>query len=149
MNEFDLIKRYLEKSGAYRIVNVSYYNEGKQLTANTTVMLGLVAGHPSGKVFCFGNLEISFSLGGVIVLTNGNSLWTKLQTTPPGLAEPGSYNNYLNIGAGLSLLGNGTYYGYKRIYGVGFNRIDFTAVDIGAATFVLNWNFNGYLFRLR
>ena len=67
----------------------------------------------------------------------------------PGLNEVGFNENYLSIGAGLTKLGNETYYGYRRFYGIGFNRLDFTSVDIGAATFVWNYNFNGYIFILR
>jgi hypothetical protein len=149
MNEFDLIKKYLERSGTYRLKNIRYYNEGKSSTASQTTMLGLIAGIPSGYCYCFGNFEISIQMAGVIVLANMNKFWTNVVTTLPGLAEVGFINHYLAIGAGMNLLGNGNYYGYKRFYGIGGNRIDLTSQDIGAATFVWSWNFNGYIFILR
>jgi len=149
MNELDLIKRYLERSGAYRLQTCYYYNEGKNFSASNTVMMGAVKGITPGYCYCFGNVEISIELAGEILLLNENKFWTKMQTTLPGLSEVGFYDNYLCIGGGLNLMGDGCYYGYKRFYGVGFNRIDFTSVDIGAAVFTWNFNFNGYIFILR
>lgn len=149
MNEFDFIKKYLEKSGAYRLTDISYYNEGKSISASNTTMIGAIRGIPPGYAYCFGNLDVSITMAGVIVLANMNKFWTKISTTLPGLSEIGFNDNYLCIGAGMNILGNGNYYGYKRFYGIGFNRLDFTSVDIGAATFVWNFNFNGYLFKLK
>lgn len=149
MNEFDYIKKYLEKSGAYRLVDISYYNESLSFSVSKTVLMGVIAGANAGFTYCFGNLEVSILEGGTIVLTNGNRFWTKVTTALPNLNEPGSYENYLSIGSGMNLLGTGAYYGYKRFYGLGFNRIDFASVDIGAATFNWSFNFNGYMFRLK
>ena len=149
MNEIDLIKRYLERSGAYRIKNIYYYNEGDNVDVATSVLMGVVIGVQPEYVYCFGNLDCHIELSGVITLADKNKFRIKASTALPYLKENGFYETSLCIGGGLNLLGDGTYEGYKRIYGIGFNRLDLEALDIAAATFVLNYNFNGYIFILR
>lgn len=150
MNEIDLIKRYLEKSGAYRVQSISYYAEGfAGIVADGNTNLGVVAGMPVTRAFFFGNLEINAALEGVIVLANRNQIGTTFQTVLPGVTEAGFHSLPLAIGSGLNALGDGTYGGNRRVYGVGGNRIVWVRLNCGAATLGYSWNFNGYVFLLR
>ena len=150
MNEIDLIRYYLEKSGIEKVLQISYYNEGQTgIIVPGTVLLGVVAGAPAPHSYFFGNLEVSLTLSGVIVLANTNRITFIAQTVLPGFNEAGRYDASVCIGNGLNLLGDGTYFAHRRKYAIGCNRLDYGLYDAGAATFVVSWNFNGYWFKMR
>ena len=149
MNEFDLIKRYLEKSGSYKMVGAEYYNEGLELNAAGAVDIGNVAGIGDTFAFFFGNITINIQLSGVIAAADANELETYLRTNLPRGAEPGVTLCHMAVGAGINPMGDGRYIGHRRLYGVGFNQLELILTDIGAANVEYNFNVNGYLFRLR
>jgi len=111
--------------------------------------MGEINGFQYKDIFCFGNLNLSILMAGTIVLTNYNCYTTRLLTELKGRNEPGVVDLEMAIGSGLSLLGNGYYYGSKRLYGVGFNKLTITAVGVGAATVTGDVLFNGYLFKMK
>ena len=149
MNEFDCIIEYLERHGS-KVDAVRYYHEGiGWTTSDVYVTMGTKEGRDEKDVYVFGNLHISAQLQGTIVLTNQNTLRFVLTTKLKGLDEIGIIEQNLSIGDGLNSLGNGYYEGSKRLYGVGFNRISYTRVGIGAAAPVVFWSFNGYIFLMK
>lgn len=152
MNEFDLIKRYLEKSGTYKLYNTFYYNEGGERTLADAgaITMGNFIGVPANMCFLFGNFSVDVVLWGAGLLTTDlNQVDVVLTTAFPAYTEPGNIAFSLCNGSGLYQRSDGAYVGGRRLYGVGFNNAQITFVDCAGANSSLQWSFNGYLFQLR
>jgi len=143
------MKRYLNKHGTH-IINVEYYHEGHNATSDTDVWdLGVVTGEQQSRLWCFGHMNISTTIAGVIVLTNQMMLDLEFTTILPGVTEVGYVNHAMGVNLGMSLMGNGEYEGRSRLYGMGFNRVVTNTLGFGAATFIVRYCFNGYIFRIK
>lgn len=147
MNEFDLIKKYLEKHST-KVIGIEYFDWN---IVTVAVLAGTYLGAPQGEIprqsWFFGHVNIVAKIGGVIVLTNEMRLRFQLVSDFGNIFQ---YNLITEMGVnfGMSLLGNGEYEGVKRLYGCGFNRLELATYGFGAATFEVGMQFNGYLFRL-
>lgn len=151
MEEEDLIVRYLERKGS-RVIDIVYYYEYFSKTADGNIY---IAGENEGvinkKSFFFGNVhfDMVLDIGGGIVLANRNQLQVDMCTNLTGRDEPGVISCIMAIGNGLSMLGNGSYEGVKRMYGIGFNYAVVAGSDVGAATWEIRTTLNGILYVMK
>ena len=144
-NEFDLIVKYLGTVG-HRVMDVRYFREQMIIAGAAGYDIGAAQGFVPNQQFFFGNISISITMSGVIVLTNENLISTVLSTLLFGHLEIQDIRVLLGVNLGMNLMGNGYYIGEKRIYGLGCNRISVQFVGIGAAVIDLWAGFNGYMF---
>jgi len=147
MNEFDLIKKFLEGHGS-KIIGSSFYAESVSLNAGINRM-GVANGEIVGGSWYFGNVSMYARLTGVVDLANENRVSYSFGSELANFANTISLTESLAIGSGLNLLGDGSYIANRRLYGVGFNRIDITLNNFGAAVLQLILTFNGYQFRMK
>ena len=146
ITEIDLMIRYLEKLGT-KVNDVCYYNEGMIAMAHGySLDIGVISGYAAQKCWFFGEVNMSVTIGGVIDLGDANTLLIKFSSLIKGQYDLGSVDIYKGVNNGLNLRGDGQYQGSSRHYQMGFNKVDVTASDFGAATFVVDCAFNGYLF---
>jgi hypothetical protein len=149
MNEIDLIIRWLEKNSG-QVDDVCYYHEFAMVNAGGAVWRpGIAQGGVINHDYYFGNLTIETLINGVIVLTDRNRIAHIYSTIMSGNVPLGEVNIMFAINSGADLLGDGVYMGNKKIFQVGFNRLDVVLDDFGAATFVQNIHFNGFMFRMK
>jgi len=145
MNEIELIIAFLEIHGG-RVLDVKYYQNNDVFKTGVTFNLGSDNGITNPNlVYFFGNVSLNFSLSGTVVLTDRNEVIVKLNTKlRERTLEP--LVNSMQVNQGLNLLGDGIYYGTRRLYGVGCTDLELTNYDTGAATYYCNVSLNGYLF---
>jgi hypothetical protein len=149
MNEIDLIVKWLEKNSG-RVDDVCYYHEFAMINAGGAVWRpGIAQGGTINKDYYFGNLVIETEIAGVIVLTDANIIDHIYSTIMNGNVPLGEISLKIGVNIGADLVGNGHYVGNKRLFQVGFNRLDVVLDDFGAATFVQNIHFNGFVFRMK
>lgn len=146
--ELTLIVRKLEMMGK-KVSNIYYHNETCLATVSGfQYQFGLVGGLTYGNCWFFGNIGIVLRMAGVIVLTNENDFAYTFSSTLVG-EDVATARGRIGVNNGLNLLGNGNYEGTKKIYQVGFNWFGMLALGIGAATFQMIVDFNGYVFKLQ
>ena len=145
MNEIDLIKKYLARAG-FRISDISYYDQTFNFIAAGVMVFGGVDGYVDEHQYFFGNISINDVLGGVVVLTNQNLHTFFFNTLLYSQLDRETARVSMGVGYGMGLLGNGTYQGYKRIYGVGCNRVTVGQFGCGASTLTASINLNGFMF---
>lgn len=149
MNEIDLIIKRLERNGS-PVDDVFYYTEGIVTgTSPYALNIGLVSGYPVGKCWFFGNVGMAITIGGVIVLTDINTLFMRFGSTFRGIDDLGPVDIYKGVNNGVNLRGDGQYQGNSKIYQIGFNWVTAVKQGFGAATFILDFAFNGFLFILK
>jgi len=145
MNEFDLIKKFLATAG-FRVMDVRYFRQHYTIAAEAGFDIGVPQGFIANHQFFFGNVSINHQIQGVVVLTNQMLTDIHLSTLLYGSAETSDTRITMGVNCGMSLLGNGFYQGYKRIYGIGCNRVSILNHGFGAATFTCEVGFNGLMF---
>jgi hypothetical protein len=148
MSEFDAIKKYLEK-GSGKVEDISYYTESQVFNAGGSFFIGKQEGISDKKCYFFGNLNLNLEVNIPVVLTNRMELIVILRTYLQGREEYSGIDIPIGVNLGISLLGDGSYAGGKRLYGVGFNNVGLAVGGFGVSTFLLTVNWNGYLFRLK
>lgn len=146
MSEIDLIVKYLEKR-AGKVKDYTYYSEVANLIADDVYKVGANDGYPDQDVFFFGHVSLDVLINGVVVLTNANLLVFNFNTTLKSRSTDSAFKMAVNLG--MSGLGDGTYVGEKRIYGIGFNRFSVAQSGFGAATYSVYMALNGYLFEIQ
>jgi hypothetical protein len=145
MSEIDLIRKYLARAGA-RVSDVNYYDQTFNFIAAGVMAIGLNDGYIDEHQFFFGNISINDVLGGAVVLTNQNLHTFFFNTLLYGSIDREAARVSMGVGYGMGLLGSGVYQGYKRIYGVGCNRVTAGQFGCGASTITASINLNGYMF---
>jgi len=144
MNEFDLIEKYLGGVG-FRIKDLRYFRQYLTIAAEAGYDIGAAQGFPANHQFFFGNITIWTYLVGALTLANKNIISHLFSTLLYGHVEIEDLKLYLAPGAGMGLLGDGTYVGNKRLYGVGCNRISVQKIDFPTGTWSTEVAFNGYI----
>jgi hypothetical protein len=149
MNEEDLVEKYLKRVGSEVIDK--YYYSGNLGTDTFPVIkyMGIGKVEQYEKCFFYGNISVNIDISGVVTLAGQNSLILGFVSEFIGGFTSNDFGVHMNIGNGINLLGDGTYMGSKRFYGVGFNRISFAVVDVAAAVFNVSVRFNGILFIMK
>jgi hypothetical protein len=108
-----------------------------------------VEGYARNSHFFFGNVGIYTIINGVIVLTDRNVISHSYSTYIRGGASIGDTVVQIGVNCGTSLTGDGVYIGNKKLYQLGFNRLNYAVVDFGAATYMQDIIFNGFIFKLK
>jgi hypothetical protein len=147
MNEFQLIEKYLGGVG-YRIKDLRYFRQYLAITSEAGYDIGAAQGFPANHQFFFGNISIWINLMGALNLAKQNIINTHFSTLLYGGVETSDLRIALAPGAGISLLGDGTYIGNKRLYGLSCNRVSILKVDFPAGTFAIEIAFNGYMWTI-
>jgi hypothetical protein len=145
VNESELIAKYLSRAGI-RVKDVLYYDQSFTFTGAGTEQVGNIDGYIPEHCFFFGNVIIDDTLGGVIVLANQNMHTFFFTTLLFNGIERESARVSMAVNYGMGLLGNGVYQGYKRLYGVGCNRVTAGRIGCGASTISATISLNGFMF---
>lgn len=150
MNEIELIIRYLERHGS-KVIDIAYHAEELYCTSlvGTSYYPGIISGFNFMDCFFFGNVTIYAEVSGVVDLANKMIIYTEFQVQLKGGATVVHNMQTMGVAHNMNLMGNGEYVGNKRLYGMGFNRIDVGVEGFGAATLAQAMQVNGYLFRMR
>lgn len=146
MTEIDLISKYLEKRGG-KVKDITYFSDVVAMVDGVDYYVGAQDGYPGKDVFFFGHLGLDVLIYNTPLLTDSNVLVFNFNTT----LKSRSTDSVLKIGVnlGMSLMGDGTYIGEKRLYGIGFNKFSVAKVDFGTALFSGYCSYNGYLFEIQ
>lgn len=151
MNELDLIKSYLEREHT-KVIDAFYIHKHHLITVDHDYVpvgkdYGYALTEDEKKMYFFGNVTLEVRLAGVVTLANKNIINCSFETIGRTVQGSGGTMTFA-VGHNLSLLGDGTYLGIERLYAMGFTRMTINKDTLGAATFLVSVEFNGFLFRL-
>ena len=147
MSEVDMIDQYLETCGG-TVISKRYYQKNEVFAGGVNFRVGEDLGYQINNAFFFGNVSFNFALSGVVVLTNRNEIIVRLNhKINERVLEPLPVT--MQVEQGLVKLGDGLYYGTRRLYGVGLTDLELLGVGVGAATYYCNVSLNGYIWLLK
>jgi len=149
MNEIELIQRHIAGAG-YRVQDVKYHTEQIALTVEASpYWIGSNLAVPQGHAYFYGNVSMWAEIYSLANLALKNAIRTVFDTSLFGGAAYIDTDIIFGVNLYMGLQGNGDYSGIRRIYNLGFNRVDIDLLDLDpVATFMVMLYINGLLFTL-